>query len=59
MPLQLANVLPTFNECDSLPTLVDRLEAPAARALADGVRGGDLGGTDGTRVIGTAVVERL
>jgi 3-isopropylmalate dehydrogenase len=36
-----------------------RIEAAVARALADGVKGGDLGGTAGTREIGDAVVERL
>ena len=36
-----------------------RIEKAVARALADGVRGGDLGGTAGTRGIGDAVLERL
>ncbi|MFN4112874.1 MAG: 3-isopropylmalate dehydrogenase [Sphingomonadaceae bacterium] len=36
-----------------------RIEAAVACALADGVRGGDLGGSAGTRAIGDAVVERL
>lgn len=36
-----------------------RIEAAVARALADGVKGGDLGGSAGTREIGDAVVERL
>jgi 3-isopropylmalate dehydrogenase len=36
-----------------------RIEAAVARALADGVRGGDLGGAAGTREIGDAVLERL
>ncbi|QGN55929.1 3-isopropylmalate dehydrogenase [Novosphingobium sp. Gsoil 351] len=36
-----------------------RVEAAVAAALADGVRGGDLGGSDGTRAIGDAVVARL
>jgi 3-isopropylmalate dehydrogenase len=36
-----------------------RIEAAVARALAEGVRGGDLGGTLGTRAIGDAVLERL
>ncbi|MES2493859.1 MAG: 3-isopropylmalate dehydrogenase [Pseudomonadota bacterium] len=36
-----------------------RVEAAVARALADGIRGGDLGGTLGTRAIGDAVLERL
>nr|WP_314468101.1 3-isopropylmalate dehydrogenase [uncultured Novosphingobium sp.] len=36
-----------------------RIEAAVARTLADGVKGGDLGGTAGTREIGDAVVERL
>jgi 3-isopropylmalate dehydrogenase len=36
-----------------------RIEAAVSRALADGVRGGDLGGSMGTRTIGDAVLERL
>jgi 3-isopropylmalate dehydrogenase len=36
-----------------------RIEAAVARALAEGVRGRDLGGTLGTRAIGDAVLERL
>ena len=36
-----------------------RIEAAVGKALADGVRGGDLGGTLGTAAIGDAVVERL
>jgi 3-isopropylmalate dehydrogenase len=36
-----------------------RIEAAVARALADGVRGRDLGGTLGTAGIGDAVLERL
>jgi 3-isopropylmalate dehydrogenase len=36
-----------------------RIEAAVARALADGVKGADLGGTAGTEEIGDAVVERL
>ncbi len=36
-----------------------RIEAAVALALADGVRGGDLGGRDGTRAIGGAVLARL
>jgi len=36
-----------------------RIEAAVARTLADGIKGGDLGGTAGTREIGDAVVERL
>lgn len=36
-----------------------RIEAAVARALADGVRGGDLGGSDGTAAIGDAVLARL
>jgi 3-isopropylmalate dehydrogenase len=36
-----------------------RIEAAVARALADGFRGGDLGGSHGTRAIGDAVLERL
>ncbi len=36
-----------------------RIEAAVAQALADGVRGGDLGGSDGTTAIGDAVLARL
>ena len=36
-----------------------RIEAAVAKALADGVRGGDLGGSHGTAAIGDAVLERL
>ena len=36
-----------------------RIEAVVAGALADGVRGGDLGGSAGTSAIGDAVLERL
>jgi 3-isopropylmalate dehydrogenase len=36
-----------------------RIEAAVARALADGVRGGDLGGSLGTVAIGDAILERL
>lgn len=36
-----------------------RIEAAVAKALADGVQGGDLGGTMGTSEIGDAVLERL
>jgi 3-isopropylmalate dehydrogenase len=36
-----------------------RVEAAVARALADGVKGADLGGTAGTREIGEAVLARL
>lgn len=36
-----------------------RIEAAVAKALADGVRGGDLGGSMGTAAIGDAVLERL
>ena len=36
-----------------------RVEAAVAAALTAGVRGGDLGGRDGTRAIGDAVVARL
>lgn len=37
----------------------DRIEAAVAKALADGIRGGDLGGSAGTREIGDAVLARL
>jgi 3-isopropylmalate dehydrogenase len=36
-----------------------RIEAAVAKALTDGVRGGDLGGTAGTQEIGDAVLARL
>ena len=36
-----------------------RIEAAVAKALSDGIRGGDLGGSDGTAVIGDAVLARL
>lgn len=36
-----------------------RIEGAVARALADGVRGGDLAGSAGTAAIGDAVLERL
>ena len=36
-----------------------RVEAAVAKALADGVRGGDLGGSHGTAQIGDAILERL
>lgn len=36
-----------------------KIEAAVAKALADGVRGADLGGSDGTAAIGDAVVARL
>jgi 3-isopropylmalate dehydrogenase len=36
-----------------------RIEAAVAKALADNVRGGDLGGNDGTAAIGDAVLARL
>ncbi len=36
-----------------------RVEAAVAAALADGIRGGDLGGSHGTEAIGQAVLERL
>ena len=36
-----------------------RIEAAVARALADGIRGGDLGGNMGTVAIGDAILERL
>ena len=36
-----------------------RIEAAVAAALADGIKGGDLGGSAGTREIGDAVVSRL
>jgi 3-isopropylmalate dehydrogenase len=36
-----------------------RIEGAVARALKDGVRGGDLGGDLGCEAIGSAVCERL
>ena len=36
-----------------------RIEAAVSKALGDGVRGGDLGGTAGTREIGDAVLAAL
>lgn len=36
-----------------------RIEAAVAKALADGIKGGDLGGSHGTSAIGDAVLERL
>lgn len=42
-----------------LESAAARIEAAVARALADGVRGGDLGGSMGTVAIGDAILERL
>ncbi len=36
-----------------------RIEAAVAKALADGIRGGDLGGSHGCEAIGSAIIERL
>jgi 3-isopropylmalate dehydrogenase len=36
-----------------------RIEAAVAQALADGIKGGDLGGSAGTSEIGDAVLQRL
>ncbi len=36
-----------------------RIEAAVAKALADGIKGADLGGSHGTAAIGDAVLERL
>ena len=36
-----------------------RIEAAVGKALTDGIRGGDLGGSLGTRAIGDAILERL
>ena len=36
-----------------------RIEAAVAKALADGIRGGDLGGSHGTAAIGDAILARL
>ena len=38
---------------------IKAIEAAVAKALADGVLGGDLGGSHGTVAIGDAVLERL
>ncbi|MGY6637009.1 MAG: 3-isopropylmalate dehydrogenase [Erythrobacter sp.] len=43
----------------SLEAEAGRIEAAVAAALADGVRGGDLGGSHGTAAIGEAVRARL
>lgn len=43
----------------SLEAEAARIEAAVAQALADGVRGHDLGGSDGTQSIGDAVLARL
>jgi 3-isopropylmalate dehydrogenase len=37
----------------------DRIEGAVAKALADGARGADLGGTLGTREMGDAVLKAL
>ena len=42
-----------------LETQARRIEAAVAKALGDGVRGADLGGTSGTREIGDAVLAAL
>ena len=42
-----------------LEAQAERVEAAVAAALAAGMRSGDLGGSDGTRAIGDAVVARL
>lgn len=36
-----------------------RIEAAVAKSLADGIKGGDLGGSHGTKAIGDAVLARL
>ena len=43
----------------ALETQAARIEAAVARALSDGIRGADLGGSHGTVAIGSAIVERL
>ena len=43
----------------SLEAQAARIEAAVAKALGDGVKGGDLGGSHGTRAIGDAVLARL
>ena len=63
-PLELAVVLPTYNERDNVAPMIARLEAArveaaVARALADGVKGADLAGSAGTVEIGEAVLARL
>ncbi|MEW9853725.1 3-isopropylmalate dehydrogenase [Novosphingobium sp. M1R2S20] len=42
-----------------LETEAARIESAVAKALGDGIRGGDLGGQAGTREIGDAVLARL
>ena len=42
-----------------LDEAAERIEAAIARTLADGILGGDLGGSHGTAAIGAAVRERL
>jgi 3-isopropylmalate dehydrogenase len=42
-----------------METQAARIEAAVAKALADGIRGGDLGGSHGTAAIGDAVLARL
>ena len=42
-----------------LEAQAQRVETAVAATLAAGLRGGDLGGSDGTRAIGDAVVARL
>jgi 3-isopropylmalate dehydrogenase len=42
-----------------LAQAADRVEAAVAKTLADGIRGGDLGGTASTSEIGDAVLARL
>ena len=58
-PLELAVVLPTYNERGNVRAVIARLEAAVAQALADGVKGADLGGNAGTAEVGEAVLARL
>ena len=50
---------PSLRHSFGLGHAADRIEAAVARALSDGVRGGDLGGSAGTAEIGEAVLARL
>ncbi|MEP3051183.1 MAG: 3-isopropylmalate dehydrogenase [Erythrobacter sp.] len=42
-----------------MPDQAERIERAVGRALSDGIRGGDLGGSDGCEAIGSAVIKRL
>ena len=51
--------IPASPDDDGAPSDAERIEAAIARTLADGILGGDLGGSHGTAAIGAAVRERL